>query len=205
MTSVPAVVAANAQLVAVASILRNCRSKFGASSRTTRLTLHNSVDQSMKIPIFYPSAKGSHDFLYSRFPLKGIELFCSKFRDSIKQEKAVYLPDDNLDSWRMIFDWIQRCLDNGAIEDFDVVSVLHQMRRTNTNHSKSDEYSAGVFTRYADIVQAAEYLEVPDRDVAEKVMKRMKTMARAQRGEGQDRRVTWDELGEFCATTDCNR
>jgi hypothetical protein len=68
---------------------------------------------------------------------------------------------------------------------------------------QSDEYSPGVFTRYAEIVKAAEYLEVPDRDVAEKVMKRMKSMARAQRGEGQDRRVTWDELGKHLLTVLC--
>jgi hypothetical protein len=62
---------------------------------------------------------------------------------------------------------------------------------------QSDEYSPGVFSRYADIVKAAEYLEVPDRDVAEKVMKRMKNMARQQREE--DRRVSFEELGKLHA------
>lgn len=64
---------------------------------------------------------------------------------------------------------------------------------------QSDEYSPGVFTRYADIVEAAEFLELPARDVAEKVMKRMKGMARMQRE--QDRRVTFDELGMIATSS----
>lgn len=72
-----------------------------------------------------------------------------------------------------------------------------------TNIFQSDDYSPGVFTQYADLVEAAEFLELPARDVAQKVMKRMKGMARMQRE--QDRRVSFDELGMLTSSHDLHR
>lgn len=92
-----------------------------------------SVSQQKKVPIFYRSELGTNDFLYRLFPLEGVNLFCSKFRDSVQKDKAVYLPDNNTEVWKLVFDWIQRCLDNGAIEDFDVVSSVFQKKGRFTN------------------------------------------------------------------------
>lgn len=148
-----------------------------------------------KVPIFQRTKLNNIDFLYQSFPVEGIIMFCNKFRQEVQKDKAVYLPEGNTEASSMIFDWIQRCLDAGSIEDFEIVSHSISYSDRWLTLLQSDEYSPGVFSRYADIVNAAEYLEIPDRDVAEKVIKRLKGMARMQRD--QDRRITFDELGEL--------
>lgn len=103
------------------------------------------------------------------------------------------IPNNNIAPYRAIFDWILECVNSGSIVDFETVSFTTSAFENCANVLQSDEYSPGVFTRLADIVSAAEFYELPARDVEEKVIKRMKGMARMQRE--QDRRVTFDELG----------
>jgi hypothetical protein len=120
-----------AALVAVAAVIvllavagsnpRSFKSKRLPSVNFRVLTCQR-LNQKKKVPIFYRSERNTTDYLYNLFPVEGIMLFCNKARDSVQSDKAVYLPDGDTVAWRAIFDWIQRCMDAQAIEDFEVAS-----------------------------------------------------------------------------------
>ncbi|ETN36664.1 uncharacterized protein HMPREF1541_08942 [Cyphellophora europaea CBS 101466] len=140
------------------------------------------VDLSKVITVFYYNKRGSNEILRQNFPREGVIMFCDKFRQLLihdPAQKAIYLPRIDPRPYGAVFDWIQQCLRGHAIADFETY----------------DEDEPGVYTRYADIIEAAEFLELPARDITEKVMKRLNNMARMQRE--KPRRVTLDELEDF--------
>jgi hypothetical protein len=57
-----------------------------------------------------------------------------------------------------------------------------------------DEEDSETLARYIKIIRAADSIEVPARDFQEKIIKRMRKMAKFQRE--KDRRLSWDLIGK---------
>ncbi|KPI42063.1 uncharacterized protein AB675_5631 [Cyphellophora attinorum] len=134
------------------------------------------------VPIFHRNpATGALDLIVQKFPREALVLFSDLFRaDIIRGEKLIELPKHcDEKAIKEILEWIRRCIENKEIVEFDTY----------------DEDDPETLARYIKIIRAAESIEVPARDFQEKIIKRMRKMAKFQRE--KDRRLSWDLIEDI--------
>ena len=143
--------------------------------------------------IFYKKDNRSINDLFMTFPAEYLAIFSDRYRSEIWDNgaKSITIIGGDKAVYKEIFDWMLDSIhqDMPTAAPVPEVSLLFYMILADLlTTTQFDESTPNVFRKYAGLIVAAAYLEVPARDFADHIIK--KTLFKLSR----DKLMSWDEV-----------